>query len=124
AASESNIRNVRLELRITDTYSGSPVEKTVSMIIRDGHSGRIRTSAIVPGAPEGVLNVDAITNATADGKHISAVVTIEYRPASASNQHEGLKTFSPVLQESVNVILRNGQPLVVTQSADPVSDRK
>jgi hypothetical protein len=119
-----NTRNIRLELRITDTYSGAPVEKTVSMIIRDGHGGRIRTTAMVQFSPEAVLNVDAITSATSDGSYISAIVTIEYRPAPSAKPTSGPTVPSPELMESVNVMLPNGKPLIVSQSADPASDRK
>jgi hypothetical protein len=136
-ASEADRQNIRLELRITDNYSGSPVEKTVSVLMMSGFNGRVRTENVVeaemggPGMPTAVtatpivLNVDAVATALPKDQ-VSVRVTFEYRPAprpqaGASVQRTALPA---TLSESLHIMLRNGQPLVVSQSADPATDRK
>jgi hypothetical protein len=134
----ADLPNIRVELRITDTYGGAPVDKTVSMVLLSGFTGRIRTSNMVPsGRPElkGMvvpndpdfgremiqLNVDAIATAVSRDL-IDTRVTVEYRPAPSSGQTNASPPAS--LNESLQVLLKDGQPLVVSQSADPATERK
>jgi hypothetical protein len=137
-ASPVDAPNVRLELRITDNYSGTPTEKTVSMLVLSGRQGRVRTSNMVPSdRPElqGIvhndpnfgrelvqLNVDAFATVVSQG-HVQAHVTFEYRPAPAPGQ-AGPRFLPSTLNESLHIMLKSGQPLVVSQSADPTTDRK
>src|SRR5262245_50580150 len=149
--------NVRLELVLTDTYSGSPVKKTVSMIVVLGQNGMIRSSSNV-GNSTVELNVDAmarywanpipfsagfarpggggrggrgsvsgqtatttppattpITNAeTGDGQRpILLNLTLQYSPAAASTGPR-----PAALNQSLSVIVQDGKPLLVSQSAD------
>jgi hypothetical protein len=133
---------VRLEFTISDNYSGSPVKKTVSMLVLSGEGGMIRTSATVP-APQNAsrpgaddnnpmivgireiavqLNVDATVRAFPDGR-IRATINFQYTPALTSGDNAG--GHRPAnLSESLNLMLRDGQSLMVSQSADPVTDRR
>ncbi len=134
--------NIKLDLIITDTYTGTPVKKTVSMLILNGSNGMIRTSNTIAGARVG-LNVDAATTIHQGGL-ISVRITFEYTPAQVSmlagnagtrEQMEALraeqveKGLSPrsqpaELHESLSVVLQDGKTLLVSQSADPTTDRK
>jgi hypothetical protein len=118
--------NIRLDLAITDTYGGSPSKKTVTMLIRSGQGGRIRTANNLAGA-EVKLNVDAIVRShrvSANGPTwMEAQVTFEYTPAQQPTV-EGARTFPAQLHESIDVVLLDGKPLVVSQSADPATDRR
>ena len=121
--------NVQLEFTITDqSGSGAPDKKTVSMIAADGTMSRVRSYAgtRVPqkgGPPSPILlNVDARPRILKnDGVQIE--LTIEYRPLPAASQSNPEPEASH-LNQSMTVILQNGRPMVVSQAADPVTDRK
>ncbi len=49
-------------------------------------------------------------------------LTIEYRPVAAEADTE--KSTTPNINESLVVILEDGKPTLISQSADPVTDRK
>ena len=117
--------NVRLDLTITDQRGDVPaISKTVTMTLADRHHGRIRTQGDVR-TPQGfrpvILNVDA--NATiVQGGRARVMLTLEYRPVAAEAENE--RNTTPNINESLTVILEDGKPMVVSQSADPVTDRK
>jgi hypothetical protein len=121
--------NVQLEFTITDqTGSGAPDKKTVSMIAADGTMGRVRSyagaqSPRTGGPPVPVsLNVDARPRILS-GDGIQIELTIEYRPLPAASQSKP-EVETSQLNQSMTVILQNGRPLIVSQAADPVTDRK
>lgn len=119
--------NIRLELTITDLRGDVPaISKTVSMTVADRHSGRIRTSGDVR-TPTGfrpvILNVDCQpTVIPGAAGRARVMLTIEYRPVAGEAETERATT--PNINESITVILDDGKPMVVSQSADPVTDRK
>jgi hypothetical protein len=115
--------NIKLDLTITDTFTGSPVKKTVTMLVLQNNGGMIRTSSADGWA---ILNVDAIAAAYTSGL-ISIRLTFEYTPAMTrevvtSNNSTGGRP--PRLNESITVVLQDGKPMVVSQSADPANERK
>jgi hypothetical protein len=129
--------NVKLDLTITDTYTGTPVKKTVSMLILNGSNGMIRTSnRLATGFVVG-LNVDAAAMIH-QGGFITVRVTFEYTPAQTiagiaqtddvakaqAEQKLSPRAQPAELHESLSVILQDGKPLLVSQSADPTTDRK
>jgi hypothetical protein len=131
--------NVKLELTITDTYTGTPVKKTISMLILNGQNGMIRTSNRLATGHVVGLNVDAAAMIQQGGL-ITVRVTFEYTPAQMTPAGGNVQTddvaraqaeqkLSPraqpaELHESLSVILQDGKPLLVSQSADPTTDRK
>lgn len=106
--------NVQVELGIAD-YLGAaaPQKKTVSMLLAEGYMGRVRSQR---GAVA-LLNVDATPRLLKDGR-ISLQLTLEYSLGRA------VTDTSSAIHESLTVLLQSGKPLVVTQAADPESDRK
>lgn len=108
--------NVQVELSIAD-YLGSaaPQKKTVSMLVAEGYMGRVRSNR----GNAAMLNVDATPRMQKDGR-ISLQLTVEYRPRETA---ETLDAMSPIT-EFMTVLLQSGKPLVVTQAADPSSDRR
>ncbi len=121
--------NVQLEFTITDqTGSGAADKKTVSMIAADGTMGRVRSYAGAHSPKSGgppvpvSLNVDARPRILS-GDGVQIELTIEYRPLPAASQTNPEPEASQ-LNQSMTVILQNGRPLVVSQAADPVTDRK
>jgi hypothetical protein len=108
--------NIRLELTITDTLTGVPVKKTVSLMVLTNNSGMIRTTS---SDGTSVLNVDALASAYTGGV-VSLRMTFEYRPPQVSKDTGR----PPYLNESLTVALQDGKAMVVSQSADPATDRK
>lgn len=136
--------NVRLDITINDqTVGGAPVKKTISLIAADGFGGRVRSTGtltqeyVQPGmqTPEGKplvgvrpvgevqLNVDANVQFLEQDR-IRAHITLEYTPGASGPLPAGSAVTHSPLNQSVTVILQNGKPLVITQAADPLSDRK
>lgn len=107
--------NIRLDLTITDTFTGSPVKKSVSLLVLTGNNGMIRTTGADGWAN---LNIDAVAAAYVGGL-VSIRMTFEYTPAMTKETNR-----PPRLNESITVVLQDGKPLVVSQSADPATDRK
>ena len=122
--------NIKVEVTITDQgRAGVPaVKKTVSIVTGDGLGGRIRSAANYTAVGEVPLNVDAEPEILSDGK-IRVRVNLQYTlPGSAGGQAgevqgAGSLRFTQI-QENLPVILENGKPIVVAQSADPVGDRQ
>lgn len=121
--------NVQVELTITDqTGSAPPDKKTVSMIVAHAAWGKIRTSAeayqkssaskIVPVG----LNVDARPYIM--GGQIRLELTIVYSPMMLGTSTDTAQTRPTELNQSLTVALQSGKPMVVSQAADPVTDRK
>ena len=122
--------NVKVELVITDQRgSAAPVKKNVSVIVGDEREGSIRSQSRMP--PAGLiggggvqLNVDAAPTILSDGK-IRVNLRIVYDLPVGEGRSSSPNDVPPSqIQESVNLILENGKPLVITQSADPVIDRQ
>lgn len=121
------LTNVQVELTLTDQMGTQPGEKkTVSMIGSSGSWGKIRSAAIInrpPDPPYPVeLNVDARPFVSMEGQ-IQLELVLQYSPPT-SDARETLKSRPTGMNHSLTVILQSGKPLVVSQAADPVSDRK
>jgi hypothetical protein len=106
--------NVRIELTITDQRSDAQTPpKTVMLLVEDNQNGRIRT-----GRGNAVLNLDVRPQIVRDGR-VRVLVSLEYTPQDAPDRPS-----QPPIQESIVALLDDGRALVVSQSADPISDRK
>lgn len=124
------LTNVQVELTLTDQAgSAAPDKKIVSMVVSSGSWGKIRSVGSffpVGNPPVGVdLNVDARPFVSVDGP-IQLELTLNYSPpgSAAALGSKDSATARTGINQSLTVILQNGKPLVVSQSADPVSDRK
>jgi hypothetical protein len=121
------LTNVQIELTLTDqTSNATPDKKTVSMVVSSGNWGKIRSAGSfqpVGDRPIGVdLNVDARPFVSLEGQ-IQLELTLNYSPPGGPAK-DNLTTARTGLNQSLTVILQSGKPLVVSQAADPVSDRK
>lgn len=111
--------NLQVELTLTDQTASAPAEKkVVSMIAADATSGRIRS---ISGSASAVLNVDA-RPVLLDNDRVLLELTVEYAPALPENTPQSRRPAA--LNESLSVILQAGKPMVISQAADPVNDRK
>jgi hypothetical protein len=123
--------NIKLDLTISVTdQRGVPVGavKTVSLHVVDRDNGRIRMGRIANSAPNPadtfttsptpVLNVDATPEILSSGR-IRVSINLEYRPATRESEDK-----EPIhINERLSAVLEDGKPLVVSQTADPASDR-
>jgi len=130
--------NIKIEVSITDqTGDSTPARKVVTMIAGDRQNTSIRSSASVPvrqavapgAAPmynyrNVTINVDArpaILPKERDRVMVS--FGLEYFPKTAGGREEaepGMASFN----ERLGLILDSGKPMLVSQAADPTSDRK
>ena len=125
----TTLTNVQIELTLSDQLgSAAPDKKIVSMIASSGNWGKIRSAGTI--RPQGdapypvVLNVDARPFVSVDGP-VQLELTLEYYPAKDGGQEkEGAKQRPSGVNQSQTVILQSGKPLIVSQAADPISDRK
>jgi hypothetical protein len=122
-----SLTNVQVELTLTDQVgTQAPEKKTVSMIVSSGNWGKIRSAGQVRpqnGVPfVADLNIDARPYVSVDGP-IQLELTMVYSPPGGADK-DNLKTQPTGVNQSLTVILQSGKPLVISQAADPVSDRK
>jgi hypothetical protein len=113
-------QNIKLDVVIADSLVPDlQSKKAVSMLILDGLSGQVRSSA-----GEGLINIDARPTIRPDGR-IWVQVTIEYRPELSGQQLQqaGLNR-TALFSESLALLVADGKPVLASQSADPRSDRK
>jgi hypothetical protein len=126
--------NVRVEITITDqSGSDTPVKKTLSVIAADRHNGSVRSKVTVavpgPEAPavktfryeELPLNVDVKTEVMENGL-IRVQLILNYETFNPSR--ESGTAVRSVVTGNQTVMLENGKPLIVSQSADATTDRK
>jgi hypothetical protein len=132
--------NVRIELTIMDqTGPGEPSRKVVTMHVADRQVANIRTSGWVltkEGRRDVNINVDARPQVL-KGKEGSVQVDLglQYQPTGTAGS--GPATSDPTamvsgaagsaqtgLNERISAILESGKPLLISQAADPSSDRR
>jgi len=131
--------NVRFDVLVTDdSGTGKPLSKTVTLNViasvnrGEAGTGQIRSSARPPGAPvvqtadgkgfvpnELTLNVDIVQPRLMTGNRVRVPITVEYKPYSAEP-----KAASATVRASVDMLMESGRKTVISQSADPVTDRK
>ena len=121
------LTNVQIELTLTDqTGTQAAEKKTVSMIVSSGNWGKVRAVGNVRpqnDAPFVVdLNIDARPFVSVEGQ-IQLELTVGYNPPGGADK-DTLKPRPTGINQSLTVVLQSGKPLIVSQAADPVSDRK
>jgi hypothetical protein len=132
--------NIKIEVSITDqSGSNPPAKKVVTMIASDRMSTNVRSSASVPvktnPGPAAVttsysyktvqINVDARPAIVQkDPNKISVNFGLEYLPTTRLSAQEEGEPGLTSWNERLSVILESGKPMIVSQAADPTSDRK
>ena len=138
------LANVKVEVTITDQLSSRPpVVKTLSVIVADMRQGMVRTDSEAPrhasgeGATQVVpLHVDARPTIEEGGK-IRLGLALTYTllgkieldlSGLTDSQKVAVSRQAPLaptnVRENLDLVLDNGKPMVVAQSADPLTDRK
>ena len=123
--------NVRVDLTISDQTGSGPVEKKqVTLIAAEETWGKIRTNAATKaqditagGAVTPIrLNVDARPFLNYSGA-IQLELTIDYNPLGPMSK-ETAQLRPTEINQSMTIVLQSGRPMIVSQAADPVTDRK
>jgi len=123
------LTNVQIELTLTDqTGAGASDKKIVSMIASSGNWGKVRTAGTVypPAEPPYPvqLNVDARPLVSIEGP-IQLEITLEYSPIRGEGDPKvGPRQRPSGINQSQTVVMQSGKSLVISQAADPISDRK
>ena len=138
--------NIRIEVSISDqSGTNPPAKKVVTMIASDRNSVNVRSSASVPvkstvftGPPNAAtipqsaysyktvqINVDARpTIVQKEPNKIALNFGLEYLPTTRLTAQEEGEPGLTSWNERLSVILESGKPMIVSQAADPTSDRK
>lgn len=132
--------NIKIEVSITDqTGANPPAKKVVTMIASDRQSTNVRSSAsvpvkttpgpVAPGMPFTYrtvqINVDARPAIVPkEPTKVSVSFGLEYLPTTRVSAQEELEPGMTSWNERLSVILESGKPMVISQAADPTSDRK
>ena len=124
--------NIKIEVSITDqSGTNPPAKKVVTMIVSDRMSTNVRSSASVPVKSLGSayrtvqINVDARPAIVQkDPNKISVNFGLEYLPTTRLTAQEEGEPGLTSWNERLSVILDSGKPMIVSQAADPTSDRK
>lgn len=113
--------NIKLDFTITDqTGPGDPLKKVVTMVVADRGNGSIRSSGSVRAQGRVQINVDANPIILQNGA-IRLRLGLEYNPRTTATDGP---TESSSLNEQITVILDAAKSMIVSQAADPASDRK
>lgn len=139
-------KNVQLDVVITDTISGKPEAKRVTLLLRQGRGGSIRTKGEVSAWSSRSFMMGGSGDARTVQQHVTTPVelaldgnvqllgqdlvdvnvTFDYaappQNVAADSGDPGTSTPAKVT-ESISVVLRSGRPLLVSRSADPVTNR-
>jgi hypothetical protein len=120
--------NIRVDTTISETGgNGSPVKKTVTAVAGDGFEASVRETASTSTPPPTpapflgptALNVDAGPSILPNGK-IRLRLTLQYAAGQTQTGDARIRTD---IRQSLVLILDSGKPLVISEAADPVSDR-
>jgi hypothetical protein len=118
------LANVRIEVVITDERgSDAPIKKSVMLTVADRGNGSVRSTSEQRGASASLtapLDIDAQPWIVRDNK-IRLTLSLQYnflQPTAAS------VPAAMEVKERFALLLENGKALVVSQSADPLSDRR
>jgi len=115
---------VRVDLTISDQVgTAAVVKKTMTLLAADGERASVRSINRTQDQRDAQFNVDARPVLTQD--KIRLDLSVIYDPPEIPRTDSDKKFgWTTSLQQSMGILLENGKPMVVSQSADPRTDRK
>jgi hypothetical protein len=105
--------NIRYEIRIREEGGPQPITKMVSMTATTHDTSLVRANQ-GQGNP---LNVDVFPSDVRDGR-VRTKLGLEYTPQTPPQMSK------LSVRQNISVWLESGKPMVISQSADPMSDRR
>lgn len=120
--------NVKVEVTITDQAGpGDAAKKTISMIVGDRKNNSIRSSTQVRtggGYRTVGINLDAQPWIDVkDQNRVQLMFGLEYQPKTTGGGDSNEPGLSSLTQRQT-LMLESGKSMLVSQAADPTSDRK
>lgn len=120
--------NVKIEVTITDQAGpGDAAKKTISMIVGDRQSNSIRSSTQVrTGGNYRTVGINLDARPVIDvkeGNRVQLMFGLEYQPRTPSGSDSTEPGLSSLTQRQT-LMLESGKSMLVSQAADPTSDRK
>ena len=129
--------NIKLEITITDQAGPEPAKKVVTMLLADRAVGSIRSNGVQRIPSEGnypvSINVDATPTLLTDG-NIRLNLGLEYQPRPSPSSSPSpspspsdqmlTRARMSTLNERLSIIVQDGKPILISQAADPGSDRR
>jgi len=118
--------NLRLEFTVTDQIgSAPPVKKIITMNVADGESGRIRTNAEVyrKGSAMTIVPLSVDASPEIEGSRIRLRASLEYQLLKEATEPD-LPAGKTSITQMVTAVLNDGVSTILSQSADPLTDRK
>lgn len=112
--------NVRFQILIREVGGPRPGTKTVALTIALNDQSSIRAQGTVAGRGEHPLNVDVMPRTLLNGR-VWTRISVEYRPESPA-EASGPPPF--YVRQTLNVWLESGKPIIISEAADPISDRR
>lgn len=126
---KGQLLNVKVEFTITDQIGTKPpVKKTMTMVVADRESSRIRTSVnyrikrLEGGTQWGRAPLSVDVNPWIEGNKIRVDFSIEY--SAVDEAVTAGEVGEATVSERLAAVLDSGVPVVVAQSSDAISDRK
>jgi hypothetical protein len=123
----SGALTVRVDLTVTDQVgSSAPARKTITLLAADGERSNVRSAnqRRTPNVSVAELNVDARPFVIQDRVRLELTVRYDLPEVSLVNTGDASSEWSTTVQEGMTIVLDNGKPTTVSQSADPRTDRK
>ena len=120
AAPGDESMNIRYQIVIRETGGTSPRTKTVSLTMGLGSESSVRAQGTAATRTNHPLNVD-ISPVALRGNRVRTRIGIEYTPQTP----EAAQGIPPLfVRESLTVWLEGGKPMVISEAADPLTDRR
>lgn len=120
APSADESLNIRYQIVIRETGGTQPRTKTVGLTMGLGSESSVRAQGTAPSRTTHPLNVD-IAPVALRGNRVRTRVGIEYTP----QMPEGTQGPPPLfVRESLTVWLEGGKPMMISEAADPLTDRR
>lgn len=118
--------NVRIDVTLSDMggSGAAPTTKAVTITTNDNSWGKLRATVTSRAYGAAPLNVDALPIVLNDGR-VRLSLTIEYnqgRNPDAEGNPDRIMAVS--INQSTTVVLDSGRAQLISQSADPIGDRK
>lgn len=120
------LANVRVDVTVTDqTGTGPAATKTMTLTVADGESAMIRNETEMKtsdGLRSAPFSVDV--RAVIDGDRVRLDVGLDYQVLDSASTHTPGPPTRALFKGRQALVLESGKPLVISQSSDPMSDRK
>jgi len=117
--------NVRVDVTLSESGgTGAAAAKTVTVTTNDNTFGKLRTQVTSRAYGAAPLNVDVLPRVQPNGT-VLVTLTIEYsqgRNPDTDGNPDRIMNVS--LNQSASLLLESGKPMTLSQSADPIGDRK